>query len=155
MVAACGCAIAACGDDGASVDAVPSVAPATPTATATATPGPAATATPTATPVATPTVAPEADAGDEAGNRVVVRFELLDGRVEPLVQEVPAFLGLRLLLRNASDAPRNVEIDGEPVAELAPGESEIVEVEGLPPGDHELSAGLSGLATIDAKRAGE
>lgn len=157
MVIACAYAVAGCGGDGGGVDAQPpgdtAATTATPTATAAGAPVPTATAT--AGPAATPTVAPEAEAGDEAGNRVEVRFALLGRRIDPDRREVPAFLGLTLVLRNASGAARTVQLDGNPVADVAPGATEVVEVEGLQPGEHLLSAGVSALATIDARRAGE
>ena len=123
-----------------------------------ATPAPGieeATPEPTRAPEATATATPELpdEGGDEAGNRVDVDLRLAVEDVLPRRLEVPAFLGLRLRVRNESGAERVVRLDDEVVLELGPGDSESVAVEGLQPGEHTVDAGESGRAVIDARRA--
>lgn len=145
---------AACGDDEPRTAGTTTTTE--PAATATATPAETATATPTPTVGAspTPTIPPAEEGGDEAGNRVELHFDLHAEDVQPPAIEVPAFLGLRVTVRNQSGAERVVRLKGEPVLELLPGETQTAEVEGLRPGDHLLEAGESGRATITAERAG-
>lgn len=132
---------------------------ATPTAIATpeATASPvvaAPTATPTAAPTATPPAQPEPDAGDEDGNRVPVRITLAVEDVVPAEIEIPAFLGLRLTVRNESGSERILKLDDVTVLEILPGAVEQADVEGLSPGEHVLTAGESGRLRLVAERAG-
>ncbi len=158
MVIACAAILGACG--GEDEPAAEEVAPAgTATATPTVRPGAETSASPTRAPTLTatptPTIPPaEEDAGDEGGNRVELHFDLFVEDVAPRELDVPAFLGLRIRLRNQSGSERIVRIDGEPVLELLPGESQTAEVEGLRPGPHILDAGESGRAVLNAERAG-
>ena len=106
-------------------------------------------------PAGSPTPAATAtEGGDEAGNRVEVQFDVMGSEVTPDRIEVPAFLGLKVRLRNRTGVVRPVTIDGEVVTALPPGGEADVEVEGLQPGDHVLEAEGSGRATIVAVRAG-
>jgi hypothetical protein len=125
----------------------------TPTATATPTPTPTPAATATAAPTATATAPPEEEGGDESGNRVPVTITLAVEDVIPARIEVPAFLGLRMTVKNESGSERRLLIDGETVLEILPGATERIDVEGLRPGDHQLEAGESGRAVIVAGRA--
>lgn len=115
---------------------------------------PNATSGPTVDPTreapAPPTATPEG--GDEAGNRVDVRVTLAPEGVVPRRLEVPAFLGLRLRVRNESGGERIVRLDGSVVVELLPEETQVVELEGLQPGRHVLEAGESGRTSIVAVR---
>jgi len=146
--------IAGCGSDGD--DRVrPSASRSSPTATASPTPAatPQVTATPTPDATAAPTAAPaDPGEGDEAGNRVRVELTLEAGRIDPARVEVPAFLGLTFVVRNASGAERILQIDGRTVLELLPGASETADVEGLQPGEHFLTAAGGSRSTIMAKR---
>ena len=147
MVIACALVLTACGDD----EPEPA-ARTTPQPTATASPAP--TASPTVEPTASPTAAPTEEAGDEEGGRVRQQFDLAIEDVVPAQATVPAFLGLEFELTNVSGNERIVRLDGKVIAELAPGEALKLPVEGLQPGEHILSAGESGRATIVAERAG-
>ena len=106
------------------------------------------------TPAPSNTPVPEQDAGDESGNRPELHFDVTAEAIEPDRIEVPAFLGLRVQLRNRTGVVAPVTLDGESITQLPPdGESEV-EVEGLRPGEHQLQAGGSARATIVAVRAG-
>ena len=106
------------------------------------------------TPAPSKTPVPEQDAGDEDGNRPELHFDVTAKAVEPSRIEVPAFLGLRVRLRNRTGVVAPVTLDGESITQLPPGGESEVEVEGLRPGEHELRAGGGGRATIVAVRAG-
>lgn len=155
MVIAAVAALAGCGGGDPTEPPGTTTAETTPPPAATASPEP--TPTPTATPTAepVPTAAPdEEDAGDEDGNRVPVEFEVLADGIMPRRSEVPAFLGLRITLRNMTSAVHPVRLDGEQIAQLPPGGEAAVDVEGLRPGEHVLEAPASGRATLVAVRAG-
>lgn len=148
---------AGCGEDGspARTDR-PATSPAvadTPSPTATPTPSPA----PSSSPETPANHQPESDpgeGGDEAGNRVPVELELAVEEVLPARVEVPAFLALRVTVRNESGGERNLRLGGRTILEILPGATERIDLEGLQPGEHVIDAGESGRATIVARRAG-
>ena len=162
MVILSAAVLAGCGDDAAETAGTTGVA--TPSATPPGAP-PSTTPTPEGTPESTPTAtvpgtpqptpaATEKDGGDEDGNRTELRFEVLARGIQPARIEVPAFLGLRIRVRNQSGDPRPLILGGKPLGLLTPGQSDVFEAEGLRPGEHALEAGPSGRATIVAVRAG-
>ena len=156
MVIALAAVLGGCGDD--ADDTARTAAP-TPSGTP---PGasPSTTPTPEATPAATvtgapaPSPAPTQESGDEDGNRVELLFDVGGRRLEPARAEVPAFLGLRLTLRNDGDTAVAVILDSKPLVIAPPGSRETVPVEGLKPGSHTLETASGGRASIVAVRAG-
>ena len=154
--------LAACGgeDEPASTPTIrsesPSLASPTPAATPTApsTP-PTATApsAPTAPPDATGPEAGEGGGGDEEAARTPVRV-MIDGEgITPPRTEVPAFLALRITVRN--DLPRAVTMalrGGHQGEEIPAGDEASFDVGGLQPGEYPLDAGAAGRATVVAVR---
>lgn len=157
-------ALAACGgSDPAATTTERDESPALPAASPT--PTPTGTATPTATPpIATapsaPSPPPDADgeggeggAGDEEGARSPVRV-VVDGEgITPPRTEVPAFLAVRVTVRN--DLPRTVTValrGGHSGRRIAAGAESAFDVAGLQPGEYVLDAGEAGRATVVAVR---
>lgn len=151
-------AVAACGgeDEPLSTPTVrddsPTLAP-TPTATSTS---PTATAPSAPAPPPDATGSPEeaeGGAGDEEAARTPVRV-VVDGEgVTPPRVEAPAFLALRLTVRN--DLPREitVAVRGAHRAVLVPARSErSVDVPGQQPGQYPIDAGDAGRGTLVAVR---
>jgi hypothetical protein len=154
-------ALAACGgSDPAATTTERDESPALPTPTPT--PTPTATATPpTATAPSAPSPPPDAEggegaeggAGDEAAARTQVRV-VVDGEgVTPPRTEVPAFLAVRVTVRN--DLPRPITValrGGHSGRQVAARREGSFDVAGLQPGEYAIDAGEAGRATLVAVR---
>jgi len=128
----------------------PSSTPTPPSATAPSAPAPPPDATATATPGAENQ---EGGAGDEEAARTAVRV-VVDGEgVTPPQVEAPAFLALRMTVRN--DLPRRitVAVRGAHEAVRVPARAErSFDVPGLQPGEYPVDAGPAGRGTLVAVR---
>jgi hypothetical protein len=154
-------ALAACGgSDPAATTTERDESPALPTSTPT--PTPTATATPpTATAPSAPSPPPDAEgseggeggAGDEEAARTQVRV-VVDGEgVIPPRMEVPAFLAVRVTVRN--DLPRPITValrGGHSGRQVAARREGTFDVAGLQPGEYAIDAGEAGRATVVAVR---
>jgi hypothetical protein len=144
----------------------------TPTATPTATPTPIATPSPDPTASAPSAPGPPPDggideghgvqdlreqgedqeggAGDEEEARTPVKLVLDAEGITPPSVEVPAFIALRVTVRN--DLPRAARVRGLGVRFRVPARGRrTVKAGGVRPGRHTLSAGALGRATVVAK----
>ncbi len=140
----------------------PSLAPeASPTPSATPMPGATSTPPEASAPSAPsppadatgPETEDEGGAGDESAARTPVRV-VIDGEgITPPRVEVPAFLGVRVTVRNV--LPRSVRVslaDGDGRRTVPAGRSASFTASGLQPGEHVLSAGVAGRAVVVAAR---
>ncbi len=133
-------------DDSPSLAPSPSATPTPPTATAPSAPTPPPDAT------GSPEEA-EGGAGDEEAARTKLRV-VVDGEgVTPPTIEAPAFLALRLIVRN--DLPREITVAlrGAHESVTVPARSErSLDVAGQQPGEYPIDAGDAGRGTLVAVR---
>ena len=122
----------------------PTQSPTEPTATAPSAPSPPPDAT-------GPGEEGEGGAGDEEAIRSPVRV-VIDGEgVTPPRVEAPAFLGLRVTVRN--DLPRRVTValrGAHRAVRVAARSERTFDVPGLQPGEYPIDAGAAGRATLVA-----
>jgi hypothetical protein len=153
LVAVC---LGACGgaDEPSSSPTVRSESPPLPAASPTPTPTPPTASAPSAPsppPDATGPEEQEGGAGDEEAARTRVGVVVDAEGITPPRTEVPAFLALRVSVRN--DLPRAVTValrgghQGERIAARSRGS---FDVPGLQPGEYPLDAGPAGRATVVA-----
>jgi hypothetical protein len=158
--------LAGCGDDGDDRAAAP-----TPTPTPTATAMPSPVEEPTATAPSAPAPPPdggvdeghevqdarkrgedqEGGGGDEEAARTPVRV-VVDGEgITPPSVAVPAFIALRVTVRN--DLPRaiRVRIGRERRVTVRARERRAIDAGGLRPGRHAIDAGVAGRGVIVAR----
>jgi hypothetical protein len=154
-------ALAACGgSDPAATTTERDESPALPTPTPTPTPTTTATP-PTATAPSAPSPPPDAEggeggeggAGDEEAARTQVRV-VVDGEgVIPPRTEVPAFLAVRVTVRNDLPQPITVALrGGHSGRQVAARREGTFDVAGLQPGEYAIDAGEAGHATLVAVR---
>lgn len=121
----------------------------TPSAAAVATAAATVAATPaTVTPTATPPLVPVAE--DDEVARTPARFTIDGEGITPARVEVPAFLAIRLEIRNDLSAPVAVRFD-DTDHEIPASSSGRIDLPGRRPGTYTVAAGTSGTAQIVAR----
>ncbi|MEA2331296.1 MAG: hypothetical protein QOH58_1434 [Thermoleophilaceae bacterium] len=155
-------ALAGCGGDDESEPAATTEAPPAPTVTEAET---APEAEPTVPQEQTETLPPDGDgtgagtgengpggAGDEEPARTLALFTGENGRIEPSVVRVPAFISIRVELRSADGREYGLAFDGEAIAVGGELGSVSTTIDGLRPGARVIGkpTGASNEVRIEA-----